>query len=207
MEYQNVDEIARKQACERVKQIVKAIKTLRIKYYINFSKISEKDQQIYDKLEKNLDKISAENNLDNLKAALMEEEINRYYGNKKDDIDKDKQNNNSKYSKQENILNRTYGAVDAEQDALRKGKLKSAKACKQIWKEYMEQLEEESYKQMALNYKRAKFEELVQLREDIEERTKKFMRQAKESCKIGYGKERSVAQNIEDENCTQNERR
>ena len=82
MEYQNIDEATRKEACEKVKQIVKAIKALRIKYYINFSKISEKDQQIYEKLEKNLEKISTQYDLDGLKVALMEEEINRYYGDK-----------------------------------------------------------------------------------------------------------------------------
>ena len=190
MEYQNVDEVAKREACEKVKQIVKVIKSLRIKYYINFSKISEKDNEIYQKLERNLEKISTKYNLNDLKVALMEEEINRYYGDKNNDIDKDNPNNKGKYTKQENILNRTYGAVDAEQDALRKGKLKSAKACKQIWKEYMEQLEEENYKQMALNYKRAKFEELVQLRADIEEKTKKFMEKAKESCSMDYLNER-----------------
>ena len=192
MGYENIDEVTRKEACEKVKQIVKAIKSLRIKYYINFSKISEKDQQIYEKLEKNLDKISTQYDLDGLKIALIEEEINRYYGDKNgEDIDKNNPNNGGKYSKQENILNRTYGAVDAEQEALRKGKLKSAKACKQMWKEYVAQLEEQTYKEMALNYKREKFQELVQLRVDIEEKTKKFMQKAKESCSIDYLNERA----------------
>ena len=35
MGYENVDEVARKQACERIKQIVKAIKAIKIKYYLN----------------------------------------------------------------------------------------------------------------------------------------------------------------------------
>lgn len=204
MGYENIDEVTRKEACEKVKQIVKAIKALRIKYYINFSRISEKDQQIYEKLERSLNKISAENDLDNLKEALMEEEINKYYGNENDeDIDKNNLNNGGKYSKQENILNRTYGAVDAEQEALRKGKLKSAKACKQMWKEYMAQLEEQTYKEMALNYKREKFQELVQLREDIEEKTKEFMKQAKESCSIAYVNERAEIRKAIDSKITE----
>lgn len=198
MEYQNVDEVAKREACEKVKQIVKVIKSLRIKYYINFSKISEKDNEIYQKLERNLEKISTKYNLNDLKVALMEEEINRYYGDKDDDIEKDKQNNKGKYSKQENILNRTYGAVDAEQDALRKGKLRSAKACKEMWKEYVAQLEEQSYKEMALNYKRAKFEELVQLRADIEEKTKKFMQQMKGFCSTNYVEDSCKAKKILD---------
>ena len=35
MEYQNTDEAARRAACERVKQIVKAIKAMKIKYYLD----------------------------------------------------------------------------------------------------------------------------------------------------------------------------
>ena len=46
MGYENVDEAARREACERVKQIVKAIKAIKIRYYLNFSKISEKDKHI-----------------------------------------------------------------------------------------------------------------------------------------------------------------
>ena len=55
MEYQNTDDAVRRDACERVKQIVKAIKAIKIRYYLNFSKISEKDQETYQKLQDNLD--------------------------------------------------------------------------------------------------------------------------------------------------------
>ena len=67
MEYQNTDDAIRRDACEKVKQIVKAIKAIKIKYYLNFSKISEKDQDTYQKLEANLDKISTSHNLNKLK--------------------------------------------------------------------------------------------------------------------------------------------
>ena len=60
MEYENVDEVAKRQACERVKQIVKAIKNMKIKYYLDFSKISEKDKETYQKLEEALDQAAKE---------------------------------------------------------------------------------------------------------------------------------------------------
>ena len=39
MGYENIDEVTRKEACEKVKQIVEAIKAIKIKYYLNFSKM------------------------------------------------------------------------------------------------------------------------------------------------------------------------
>ena len=73
MEYQNTDDAIRIEACEKVKQIVKAIKAIKIKYYLIFSKISAKDRETYQKLEKSLEKISEEHNLNSLKVALMKE--------------------------------------------------------------------------------------------------------------------------------------
>ena len=74
MEHENIDENAKYlTACENVKKIVNAIKLIKIKYYPNFSKISEKDKQVYKELEVNLEKISEDNNLNRLKDALMEE--------------------------------------------------------------------------------------------------------------------------------------
>ena len=78
MEYENVDEVARRQACERVKQIVKAIKTMKIKYYLDFSKISGKDKETYQKLEEALERVSSSHNLEGLKVALMSEVSARY---------------------------------------------------------------------------------------------------------------------------------
>ena len=42
MEYENTDsEVQYRQACEKVKKIVEIIEMIRIKYYPDFSKISE----------------------------------------------------------------------------------------------------------------------------------------------------------------------
>ena len=76
MEHENVDENARYlKACENVKKIVNAIKTIKMKYYTNFAKISTEDRDIYNQLETNLEKISQENNLTRLKDALMVKKI------------------------------------------------------------------------------------------------------------------------------------
>lgn len=79
MEHENIDENAKYlTACENVKKIVNAIKLIKIKYYPNFSKISEEDKQVYKELEVNLEKISEDNNLNRLKDALMEEVSAKY---------------------------------------------------------------------------------------------------------------------------------
>ena len=70
MEYQNVDEAARRDACERLKMIVKSIKALKIKYYLNFSRISSQDQETYLRLQKDLDRVAEENDLKNLKNEI-----------------------------------------------------------------------------------------------------------------------------------------
>ena len=45
MEHENLDENAKYlAACENVKKIVNAIKSIKIKYYPNFAKISEADK-------------------------------------------------------------------------------------------------------------------------------------------------------------------
>ena len=65
MEHENIDENAKYlAACENVKKIVNVIKSIKIKYYPNFAKISDEDRKIYEQLEFNLEKISETNNLD-----------------------------------------------------------------------------------------------------------------------------------------------
>ena len=199
MGYENIDEATRREACEKLKQIVKAIKSLRIKYYINFSKISEKDQQIYERLEKNLEKISTQYDLDGLKVALMEEEINRYYGDKDEERGndyKDDPNNSESNLKQQKIYNRCCGAVKAEQVALGKGKIVTAKQCKDIWKKYFEMLEEKSYKEAALEYKRGQFEELAEQRATTEERIKRIKQNGKQFWECYYPKEKDYTKKM-----------
>lgn len=62
MEYEKSEEdIKYRSACENVKKIVNAIKFLKIKYYLDFSKISKEDEERFQQLEADLDKVSEEN--------------------------------------------------------------------------------------------------------------------------------------------------
>ena len=158
MEYQNIDEVARHEACQRVKQIVKAIKAIKIKYYLNFSKISAKDKEMYQKLETSLEKISYSNNL---KVALMQEVELKYSGKDVKDMGTGEQKPNE-------FLQACYGAIDAEKEALSKGKITQAIRCQEQLKKYIQQLDEESRNEV-INYKREKFAELMQTRQQLEE--------------------------------------
>ena len=177
MEYENVDEVARRQACERVKQIVKAIKTIKIKYYLNFSKISEKDKETYQKLEENLEKISNMHNLNNLKVALMSE-VSAKYDNKNFE-----QGEQGKKTEPDKVLQACYGAVDAEIDALSKGRITQAIRCQEQLKKYREQLDTANNEEIK-NYKREKLAELGITREQVEARIESWTSQMKGMFKI-----------------------
>ena len=179
MEYENVDEVARRQACERLKQIVKAIKAIKIKYYLNFSKISEKDKETYQKLEENLEKISNSHNLNNLKVALMSE-ISAKYDNKNFE-----QGEQGKKNEPDEILQACYGAVDAEIDALSKGRITQAIRCQEQLKKYRKQLDVANNEEIK-NYKREKLAELGITREQVEERMKSWNNQMKCMFKIKH---------------------
>ena len=161
MEYENTDETARREACEKVKQIVKAIKAIKIRYYLNFSKISEKDQEIYQKLQDNLETISESHNLHNLKAALMSEVEARYNRND-DNIGLGHSNG------PDGILQACYGAVDAQQEALSRGKIGQAIKCQEILKDYIQKIDSSDVIGLVINYKREKFAELVRTRDEVE---------------------------------------
>ena len=79
MEYQNVDEAARIEACKRVKQLAEAIKRIRKKYYLYFNKISDSDKQKYSHLVSELQAVASENGLQKLSVQLMAD-INIQYG-------------------------------------------------------------------------------------------------------------------------------
>lgn len=162
MDFQNTDDAVRKDACEKVKQIVKAIKAIKIKYYLIFSKISAKDRETYQKLENELDRISEEHNLNNLKVALMSEVNARYNGENPDDM------NQGKQSKPEDIIQACYGAVDAQKEALSRGRISQALRCQEQLRKYIQKLGEKEYSEV-INYKREKFAELMRSREQVEE--------------------------------------
>ena len=178
MEHENVDENARYiAACENVKKIVNAIKSIKIKYYPNFAKISEADKKVYDELEFNLEKISEDNNLTRLKTALMEEVSAKY----------DKKDIKSELRDPQfldNGLLACYGAIDAQQKALSQGKISQAKRCQNILKQYMEEIDSIEFRKLIIDYKREKFGELIRDREAVQrknEETMHFMKRCYES--------------------------
>jgi len=186
MEFQDTDEAARLAACERVKQIVKAIKAIKIKYYLNFSKISAKDKETYQLLEANLKKISESHNLNNLKVALMQDIEKKY-----DELDLNDNGTGSQH-KPDDILQACYGAIDAEKEALSIGRITQALRCQEQLKKYKQQLDSAARKEVT-NYKREKFAELMQTREQVEEQIKSWNSTMKGFYKIKDVKRRSDA--------------
>lgn len=187
MEQENIDEISRKEACERVKQIVKAIKNIKIKYYLNFSKISAKDQELYQNLENNLEKISEDYNLNKLKVSLMAEVDAKY--NRKDFENGDQQEN----PEPDDMLQTCYGVIDAEVNALSKGKIKTAIECQKLLQQYMQRILSPKIQALVLYYKREKFGELIQSREEVDERNEKWIKEMQEFYKKGNTKMRNDA--------------
>lgn len=162
MEYEKVDEVARGQACERVKQIVKAIKTMKIKYYLDFSKISGKDKETYQKLEDALERVSSTHNLEGLKVALMSEVSARY--------DRGSSGDGEQWNLQEpeDILKKCYGVIDKMADALSRGKIRQAIVCQKILEQYKSQTTSQEIFGEIKDYKRRKLEELDRLRDQTE---------------------------------------
>ena len=167
MEYENIDKaITYQDSCRKVKQMAEAIKKLRIKYYPNFTKISEEDKQIYDELNNQMEKTANENGLNGLKSVLISEISERYSGQipSADGQENTPQNKKELYDK---ALIGYYGAIDAGKQILSEGKLKKAIICQRQAEEYMQILQKggQEYVNAALNYKRGKFAELTQSKE------------------------------------------
>lgn len=192
MEYGNTDEVARREACERVKQIVKAIKAIKIKYYLNFSKITVEDKETYQKLEANLEQISEKHGLNNLKVALMQEVEAKYDGKDPEDMKHGEQPEPN-----DDILQKCYGAIDAQKEALSKGRITQALRCQEQLKRYKQKLDEVGCQEVT-NYKREKFAELMQTREQIEEQIKSWNNTMKGMYKIRHvGKRNETMEKIQ----------
>lgn len=175
MEHENVDENARYlTACENVKKIVNAIKSIKIKYYTNFSKISDEDKKTYEELELNLERISEDNNLNKLKTALMEEVSAKY-----DKKDIKNEPRDPKFL--DNGLLACYGAIDAQQKALSQGKISQARKCQDILKQYMNEIDSTEFRKLIINYKREKFGELVRDQQAVQKKNEDTMNYMK-SC-------------------------
>ena len=174
MEYEKTDEdIKYRTACENVKKIVNAIKSLKIKYYLDFSKISEEDEMRFKQLESNLDKISEENNLDGLKTELMSEVVAKY---EKRDITE----GSPRFI--DDKLMACYGAIDVQQKVLSEGKIKKAIKCQQLLDKYINELDSMTYKDLIVNYKREKFGELIRSKEAVHENNEQWSTRLQDFC-------------------------
>lgn len=193
MEHENVDENARYlTACENVKKIVNAIKSIKIKYYTNFAKISVEDKKIYDQLEANLEKISEENNLNTLKVVLMEEVSAKY---DKREIKHEQGGPNSVDPR----LLACYGVIDVQVKALSAGKIKKAIKCQEILKQYLKEIDITNYKELISNYKREKFGELIRNKDEVQKTNEGWMSYLEGCCQSEDVVERDAAtQQIEE---------
>ncbi len=172
MEYEKSEEdIKYRSACENVKKIVNAIKFLKIKYYLDFSKISKEDEERFQQLEADLDRVSEENNLTGLKSELMSE-VNAKYGQRNNDGEPQ-----SKFV--DDKLMACYGVIDVQKDVLSKGKIKKAIKCQEILKQYIEELDSEEYRKLIVNYKRSKLGELSKTNEVVHENNEQWMKKLK----------------------------
>lgn len=192
MEYQNVDEADRIQACERLKTIVKSIKALKIKYYLNFSRISSQDQETYLRLQNDLDMVAEENNLNNLKVELMADLSARYDGPSPqtgNSSEKGDAPNNNDY-----LLKACYGAIDAQAEAISKGRIAQAIRCQEQLKRFKQELNSDICNEVT-RYKRDKFAELGCSREVLEEKNKTWKNKMKGMYKIKDVEQRSCAVN------------
>lgn len=212
MEHQNVDEnVAYKTACENVKKIANAIKAIKIKYYLDFSKITEGDRKIYDELHAKMEQISSENGLNNLKVALMSDISSRYDSKNLEDIRNG--NSNSEETKENNfqeLLSLFFGAMDVETRALREGKPEICIECQKkrniILREFKGAEEGKKYEDEATRYARGKLGEIgkAQILNDRVERLTKFFKKCNEETKPKDRKE--LDSSIQQENQTQNEK-
>ena len=118
MEYENTDrEVQYRQACEKVKKIVEVIEMLRIKYYPDFSKISEQDKEKYDTLNGEMEKIVSENGLEKLSKPLMAEISGKYNEQIPQINEQDMEDPKKKNQIFENIKLACCGAMEAEKQA------------------------------------------------------------------------------------------
>ena len=109
MEYQNVDEATRREACEKVKKIAETIKKIRKKYYLCFNKISDVDRERYDELRIQMQDIANKNGLNKLSAELMADLETQFDDDKTDDIQR---NGSIGNNSEEEIYQKYLTAID-----------------------------------------------------------------------------------------------
>ena len=158
MEYQNIDEATRREACERVKKIAEAIKKIRKKYYLCFNKISDADKQRYDELKVQMQNVASENGLDKLSAELISDIDTQYNENLPNDINENGMPSNNSieeayqmYLKAVQLLAEfTVQFKNAVDSKLEKAYMKRAQKIQDYIKKLSEYLKD-SYSQTKLN--------------------------------------------------------
>ena len=86
-----------------------------------------------------------------------------------------------------------YGNIDVQQKALAAGQIGKARKCQKMLEEYLNELDNESYREMAVKYKREKFAELVMERVAVEKKNEEYMNYMKEFFNIGTASNREQA--------------
>lgn len=163
MEHENISDLTtREEACKRVKQIASVIRKLKINNYLKLGGISQEDKNALSILENDMDTIARQNGLQKLATELKITMAARY-----DVIDSKQNETNTKSRTTSNDNNLGYnedleayrGAVDAETQALKTGKISKALRCQAQAKKYMNVLDQDNQKR-AIEYKRELFLEL-----------------------------------------------
>lgn len=89
----------------------------------------------------------------------------------------------------DDVLQTCYESIDAQKEAISKGKITQALRCQEQLKKYMRELDEARRKEVT-NYKREKFAELMQTREQVEEQVKSWKNNMKGMYKIEHAEKR-----------------
>lgn len=83
-----------------------------------------------------------------------------------------------------------YGAIDVMTEALRVGKLKKALACQKIFQQHFKEIDIKNDREVVINYKREKIDELVISREQLQNTNEEWMKVIKSFCKPEFTIER-----------------
>lgn len=174
MEYDNIDkDVAYKTACENVKKIANAIKAIKMKYYLDFSKITEEDRKIYQELYTKMEQISQANGLNKLKVALMGDIESRYDGKKTEDTNnRDLNDPEERQQYYEELKQAYFGAMDVEVQALRTGKAEICLECQNKRNKYIEEFRKsedgKQFEEDVITYARGILGELRYTKENLQ---------------------------------------
>ncbi len=155
MEHENINELTNKEeACKRVKQIANVMKKLKINNYLKIGELSQEDKNALSILERDMDTIAQQNGLQKLVGEIKTNLSDRY--------DMGNDNKGSELTKTTDfpkILEAYRGAVDAEAQALKTGKISKARRCQSQAQKFMNSLDVDNQRR-AIMYKREMFLEL-----------------------------------------------